>query len=552
MAAGRINVSRSLDLSHVSRKTSGVHAHGVFDFGAKVRSNSEVYGDLEYVGGKRGVFEDDSRDRCNEAMEFDDGIVLSPLQKRRKCSPVMNLDDDQEPGQLDEEDFSRAPNIMMSRWANDDDLEEGRSEEKGGVVFKGDDRSEEKGGVVFKGDESKGRRSSPESGVTQKESSDCSGGRSSGSDGGCVRRYYSEGECSESELEGDELMEIDVSDDEDIEAGVAGQGRRNMLQGCRTVFDYEKLGKISEGSYGIVYKAKDKESGEMVALKKMKLGNQREGFPVYYLREINTLMSLNHPSIVNVREVVVDESAEGFDNIYMVMDYVEHDLKALMQARKQHFRQSEVKCLMLQLLEGVSYLHDNWVLHRDLKTSNLLLNNLGELKICDFGMARQYGSPLKPYTSLVVTLWYRAPELLLGAKEYSTAVDLWSVGCIMAELLTNKPLFDGKTELEQLDKIFRTLGTPNDKIWPKYSQLPGIKANFVQQPYNQLHKKFPRASFTGSPALSDSGLDLLSRLLTYDPEMRITAKEALSHPWFQEVPLPNSKEFMPSFPADKY
>ncbi|XP_021759372.1 cyclin-dependent kinase G-2-like isoform X2 [Chenopodium quinoa] len=527
MAAGKINVSRSVDLSHVSRKTSGIRANGVFDFGDKIRSNSEVYGDLEYVGGKRGVFEEDS-------MEFDDGIVLSPLQKRRKCSPVMNLDDDQEPGQLDEEDFSRAPNIMMSRWANDDDLEECSREKKG------------------KGDESKGRRSSPESGVTQKESSDYSGSRSSGSDGGCVRRYYSEGECLESELEGDELMEIDVSDDEDIEAGVAGQGRRNMLQGCRSVFDYEKLGKISEGSYGIVYKAKDKDSGEMVALKKMKLGNQREGFPVVYLREINTLMSLNHPSIVNVREVVVDESAEGFDNIYMVMDYVEHDLKALMQARKQHFRQSEVKCLMLQLLEGVSYLHDNWVLHRDLKTSNLLLNNSGELKICDFGMARQYGSPLKPYTSLVVTLWYRAPELLLGAKEYSTAVDLWSVGCIMAELLTNKPLFDGKTELEQLDKIFRTLGTPNDKIWPKYSQLPGIKANFVQQPYNQLHKKFPRASFTGSPALSDSGLDLLSRLLTYDPEMRITAKEALSHPWFQEVPLPNSKEFMPTFPAYKY
>ncbi|XP_056685171.1 cyclin-dependent kinase G-2 [Spinacia oleracea] len=551
MATGKISVVRRVDLSNVSRKPSG--AHGDSGFGAtKIRSNSETYVDSKCVGGKRGVFEKDSRSRVKEAMEVDDGIVISPPQKKRKFSPVIwgeqdtfrstssqgiTVYDDQEPGQLDEEDFTRAPNILKSRWANDDDLEESSRGEKGGVVLKGE--------------ESKGRRSSPESGVTQKEGSDFSGGRSSGSDGGCVPRYYSEGECSESELECDDCMALDLSDDEDIEVGVSGGGRRNMLQGCRTVFDYEKLGKINEGSYGIVYKARDRVSGEMVALKKMKLGNQREGFPVYYLREINTLMSLNHPSIINVREVVVDDSAEGFDNIYMVMDYVEHDLKALMQARKQHFRQSEAKCLMLQLLEGVEYLHDNWILHRDLKTSNLLLNNTGDLKICDFGMARQYGSPLKPYTSLVVTLWYRAPELLLGAKEYSTAVDMWSVGCIMAELLTNKPLFDGKSEVEQLDKIFRTLGTPTDKIWPEYSQLPGVKANFVHQPFNQLHKKFPRASFTGSPVLSDSGLDLLSRLLTYDPELRITAKQALNHPWFQEVPLPNSREFMPSFPADK-
>lgn len=539
MAASKVSGFKHGNLSHISRKAYG---------------ESETYVDFGYKGGKRGVVNEGSRVRVREAIEVNDEIVVPSPLKKRKFSPVvwgkddqeMNLDDDdQEPGQLDEEDYSRAPNISMSRWAYDDEQEE---------CSRG-----EKGLVIAIGDESKGRRSSPESGVTQKESSDGSGGRSSGSDGGCVLRYSSEGECYESDSESDDGgMEVDVSDDEDVvvsdegtKAGVSGEGRRNMLQGCRTVFDYEKLGKISEGSYGIVYKARDKESGEMVALKKMKLGNQREGFPVYYLREINTLMSLNHPSIVNVREVVVDESAEGFDNIYMVMDYVEHDLKALMQARKQHFRQSEVKCLMLQLLEGVKYLHDNWVLHRDLKTSNLLLNNKGQLKICDFGMSRRYSSPLKPYTSLVVTLWYRAPELLLGAQEYSTAVDMWSVGCIMAELLTNKPLFDGKSEVEQLDKIFRTLGTPNDKIWPEYSQLPGFKFNFVQQPYNQLHKKFPRASFTGSPALSESGLDLLSRLLTYNPEMRITAEEALDHPWFREVPLPNSTDFMPSFPADK-
>jgi cell division cycle 2-like protein len=178
----------------------------------------------------------------------------------------------------------------------------------------------------------------------------------------------------------------------------------NMLQGCRSVDEFERLNKINEGTYGVVFRAKDKKTGEIVALKKVKMEKEKEGFPLTSLREINILLSFHHPFIVDVKEVVVGSS---LDSIFMVMEYMEHDLKELMEAMKQPFSQSEVKCLMLQLLEGVKYLHDNWVLHRDLKTSNLLLNNKGELKICDFGLARQYGSPLKPYTSLVVTLWYR-------------------------------------------------------------------------------------------------------------------------------------------------
>ena len=320
----------------------------------------------------------------------------------------------------------------------------------------------------------------------------------------------------------------------------------NMLQGCRSVDEFERLNKIDEGTYGVVYRAKDKKTGEIVALKKVKMEKEREGFPLTSLREINILLSFHHPSIVDVKEVVVGSS---LDSIFMVMEYMEHDLKALMETMKQRFSQSEVKCLMLQLLEGVKYLHDNWVLHRDLKTSNLLLNNRGELKICDFGLARQYGSPLKPYTHLVVTLWYRAPELLLGAKQYSTAIDMWSLGCIMAELLMKAPLFNGKTEFDQLDKIFRILGTPNESIWPGFSKLPGVKVNFVKHQYNLLRKKFPATSFTGAPVLSDAGFDLLNKLLTYDPERRITVNEALKHDWFREVPLPKSKDFMPTFPA---
>ncbi|XP_020576967.1 cyclin-dependent kinase G-2-like isoform X3 [Phalaenopsis equestris] len=255
----------------------------------------------------------------------------------------------------------------------------------------------------------------------------------------------------------------------------------NMLQGCRSVDEFERLNKIDEGTYGVVYRAKDKITGDIVALKKVKMEKEREGFPLTSLREINILLSFHHPSIVDVKEVVVGSS---LDSIFMVMEYMEHDLKGLMETMKQPFSQSEVKCLMLQLLSGVKYLHDNWVLHRDLKTSNLLLNNRGELKICDFGLARQYGSPLKPYTHLVVTLWYRAPELLLGTKQYSTAIDMWSLGCIMAEFLAKEPLFNGKTEFDQLDKIFRTLGTPNEKIWPGFAKLPGVKVNFVRQPHS--------------------------------------------------------------------
>uniref|UniRef100_A0A0C9RYV4 cyclin-dependent kinase n=1 Tax=Wollemia nobilis TaxID=56998 RepID=A0A0C9RYV4_9CONI len=327
---------------------------------------------------------------------------------------------------------------------------------------------------------------------------------------------------------------------------VLSSRRIDMLQGCRSVDEFERLNKISEGTYGIVYRARDKKTGEIVALKKVKMEREREGFPLSALREINVLLSLQHSSIVNVKEVVVGSS---LDSIFMVMEYMEHDLKAFMEIMKQPFSLSEVKCLMLQLLEGMSYLHDNWILHRDLKTSNLLFNNKGELKICDFGLARQYGSPLKTYTQLVVTLWYRAPELLLGIKKYSTAIDMWSVGCIMAELLAKEPLFNGKSEIDQLDKMFKTLGTPNEKIWPDFVNLPGAKCKFVRQPYNKLREKFPAASFSGKPTLSESGFDLLNRLLTYDPDKRITAEEALNHPWFREVPLPKMKTLMPTCPS---
>jgi len=239
---------------------------------------------------------------------------------------------------------------------------------------------------------------------------------------------------------------------------------------------------------------------------------------------------------VDVKEIVVG----NLNNIFIVMEYVEHDLKTLMEEIKTPFLQSEVKCLMKQLLSAMAHLHDNWVLHRDLKTSNLLYNNKGALKVADFGLAREYGSPLKPYTHNVVTLWYRAPELLLGSKMYTTAIDMWSVGCIFAELISREPLLPGKSEIDQIDKIFKLLGTANEKIWPGFSQLPGVKrVNFAMQPYNNLRQKFPN--------LTESGFDLLNKFLTYDPQKRITAAEALQHSYFIESPPPKDEALMPTW-----
>ncbi|XP_030440184.2 cyclin-dependent kinase G-2 [Syzygium oleosum] len=456
---------------------------------------------------------------------------------------------DQDDSMVEDGEFVHERNISMSRWASDSDSPR--------LICASDDEE-----MTLDNRALVTNRSSPESGEFLPGGS-VHRTRSSGSDEIGLAGRASVGESED----GGEAVVMDVDhtylsnadnnqDDTDDESNREHQvfeasslpARRsiNMLDSCRSVFEYERLNKINEGTYGVVYRARDKKTGEIVALKKVKMNKQDSdgGFPLTSLREINILLSLNHPSVVGVKEVVMGDA----DSIFMVMEYMEHDLKGLMETRKRPFSTSEVKCLMLQLLEGVKYLHDNWVLHRDFKTSNLLLNNKGELKICDFGLSRQYGSPLKPYTPLVVTMWYRAPELLLGAKQYSTAIDMWSIGCIMAEMLASEPLFKGNSEVNQLDKIFRTLGTPSEKIWPGFSELPGSKANFVKQPYNLLRKKFPAASFTGTTVLSESGFDLLNRLLTYDPEMRITADEALEHDWFCEVPLPTSKDFMPTFP----
>ncbi|KAK6367409.1 hypothetical protein LTS17_010335 [Exophiala oligosperma] len=320
---------------------------------------------------------------------------------------------------------------------------------------------------------------------------------------------------------------------------------------CGHVSQYETLNRIEEGSYGLVSRARTKSSGTIVALKRLKMGNNEttEGFPVTGLREIQTLRSCRHDHIVQLLQVVM---GDGLKDVYLVMEFLEHDLKTLLEDMAEPFLPSETKRLMLQLVSATEYLHSNWIIHRDLKTSNLLLNNRGEIKVADFGMARYTTGPhaRRPpkLTQLVVTLWYRAPELLLGAEEYDFEIDVWSVGCIFAELLTREPLFQGQTEVDQLSKIFGLLGTPTNETWPGFRALPNAKA---LHPVLSRSSSSSQSSLTVSkfPYLTTSGLRLLASLLSMDPNGRPTATEILSHPYFREDPRPKAKEMFPTFPS---
>lgn len=209
------------------------------------------------------------------------------------------------------------------------------------------------------------------------------------------------------------------------------------------------------------------------------------------------------------------------------------------------FLPSEVKTLLHQLTSGISYLHSNWILHRDLKTSNLLLSNRGILKIADFGMARYFGSPSPKMTQLVVTLWYRAPELLLGAERYGQAVDMWSVGCIFGELLSKDPLLQGKNEVDQLSRIFELCGIPTDDTWPGFRRLPNARS--LKLPKNPVAQgSVLRSKF---PFLTSEGSKLLTTLLALNPAKRPSADEVLASEYFREDPKAKSTEMFPTFPS---
>jgi len=286
---------------------------------------------------------------------------------------------------------------------------------------------------------------------------------------------------------------------------------------------YLKMEKVGEGTYGVVYKAKDLVTGDIVALKKIRLDAEDEGVPSTAIREISLLKELNHPNIVRLVNVLLIEN-----KLYLVFEFLDKDLRKYSDIVKKNMHKMLIKSYLYQLLKGICFCHQHRVLHRDLKPQNLLIDRKGNLKIGDFGLARAVGIPLRTYTHEVVTLWYRAPEILLGGRQYSTPVDVWSIGCIFAEMVTCSPLFPGDSEIDQLFKIFRCLGTPTEEIWPGVSNFKDYKPTFPQWVGNNLTKQVP--------GIEPLGLDLLKRMLVYEPSKRISAREALQHEYFKDLP----------------
>ncbi|XP_076170539.1 cyclin-dependent kinase 1 isoform X1 [Ptiloglossa arizonensis] len=311
--------------------------------------------------------------------------------------------------------------------------------------------------------------------------------------------------------------------------------------------NFVKIEKIGEGTYGVVYKGKHKKTGETVAMKKIRLESDDEGMPSTAIREISLLKELPHANIVRLRDVLMEET-----RLYLIFEYLTMDLKKYMDSLGSGtlLEPKMVKSYLYQITRAILFCHKRRILHRDLKPQNLLINKSGIIKVADFGLGRAFGIPVRVYTHEVVTLWYRAPEILLGANRYSCAIDVWSIGCIFAEMATKKPLFQGDSEIDQLFRIFRydvnnmldcklteykiivdafcrILRTPTEEIWPGVTQLTDYKATFPNWTTNNLESQVR--------TLDADGLDLLQAMLIYDPVHRISARAALQHPFFNDL-----------------
>jgi CTD kinase subunit alpha len=307
----------------------------------------------------------------------------------------------------------------------------------------------------------------------------------------------------------------------------------SFLKTNRTTTIYEKVIQVGEGTYGKVYKSQNVITRDFVALKKLRMESEREGFPITAMREIRLLQSFDHDNVVSLLEIMVESK-----QIHMIFNYAEHDLTGILSNPDISLTAGHCKNLFRQLLQGMDYLHSKRVIHRDIKGSNLLIDRNGVLKITDFGLARK----MKPidlhdpisgesdYTNRVITLWYRPPELLLGTTSYGREVDMWGVGCLLVELFTKKALFQAQDEIQQIVSIFEILGTPNFEKWKGLNNLPWFE---MLKPKRYYESRFEEVFRDLSTPLC---FELALKLLEYDPAKRISAHDALSHGYFKEDP----------------
>ncbi|GER53322.1 protein kinase superfamily protein [Striga asiatica] len=321
---------------------------------------------------------------------------------------------------------------------------------------------------------------------------------------------------------------------------VAGEAIKGWVP--RKAETFEKLDKIGQGTYSSVYKGRDLLHNKVVALKKVRFDNMDAESVKFMAREILILRRLDHPNVIKLEGLVTSTTS---CSLYLVFEYMEHDLTGLASLPGVKFTEPQLKCYMQQLLSGLDHCHSNGILHRDIKGSNLLINNHGVLKIADFGLASYFDNNNQkvPLTSRVVTLWYRPPELLLGSTQYGVAVDLWSTGCILGELYAGKPIMPGRTEVEQLHKIFKLCGSPSEDYW-RTSKLPHSPVFKPIQPYKrqiaEIFKDFP-----------ENAMRLMETLLSIDPSRRGTASFALQSEFFKTEPFACDPSNLPKYPPSK-
>lgn len=297
----------------------------------------------------------------------------------------------------------------------------------------------------------------------------------------------------------------------------------------KNVSRYLKLSKIGEGTYGVVYKAKDIQTEKLVAIKKIRLNPETEGTPSTAIREIALLKEIKHPNIIHLLDVIHTSK-----KLTLVFEYCESDLKKKEEEcsnKKIKLPRDLVKKYFQCILQGIAYLHKKKIIHRDLKPQNLLINENNEMKICDFGLARGIGVPIQAYTNEVVTLWYRPPDILLGSKMYDNAVDLWSAGCIFGEMLQGKSLFEGKNDAEQCEEIFKIIGTPDENVFTWLKESPEWNAGLSGEGFSKFEKKKFKEAFPDIQ--DDNAYDILEKLLVFDPDKRASAESLLEHPYFK-------------------